>query len=64
MIRALLSGALLAASLPGAAEEAPAIEIGSPFPLVKLPVVGNEDTFDSLEAYRGRKVMLHLFASW
>jgi hypothetical protein len=64
MIRAiLLAIAVLAPTRPVAAEEA-LIEVGQPFPLLALPVVGKEGARDSIEAYRGRKLMLHLFASW
>jgi hypothetical protein len=66
MIRgALTSLVLLAAAFPAAVEaEAPNIEVGKPFPLVKLPVAGKVGLLESLESYRGHKVMLHLFASW
>ena len=69
MIRlAILGTCLLAASLPvavTAADRESGIELGKPFPLVLLPVVGNEEgKLQSIEPYRGRKLMVHLFASW
>ena len=64
MIRAALASALLTAAVVQAAADQPVIEVGQPFPLIKLPVVGKEESRSSLEPYRGRKVMLHLFASW
>ena len=51
----------LAAAISAAASDF--LKVGEPFPLARLPVVGKE-TFDSVESYRGRKLMLHLFASW
>lgn len=62
-LAAILSAALLASTLPGAAA-APLIKVGHPFPLAKLPIVGQEGRFGTIEAYRGRKLLLHLFASW
>lgn len=40
------------------------IEVGRPFPLVALPLSDNPDLARSIVDFRGRKLMLHLFASW
>ncbi|NIP93420.1 MAG: hypothetical protein GWO24_08175 [Akkermansiaceae bacterium] len=61
--RALAAVFLFAAAIPAVANPS-LIEVGKPFPLIELPVVGQEENRTSLEPYRGRKVMLHLFASW
>ena len=65
MIRiAFLSALLLAASYPVAAK-GNWIDVGKPFPLILLPVAGGEEgTLHSIERYRGRKLMVRLFASW
>ena len=49
---------------PMAAGAAPSLKIGEPFPILSLPLSGNEDEKSSVMGYRGRKLMLHLFASW
>ncbi len=41
----------------------PQIEIGKPFPDITLPGIDNGEP-RTLGEFRGRKVMLHLFASW
>ncbi|MBA3884266.1 MAG: hypothetical protein H0X67_00875 [Acidobacteria bacterium] len=62
---AVMAGVLLAACAPrdDPAPPAPAIEVGRPFPAVRLP-----DAADgrprSIAEFRGRKVLLHVFASW
>lgn len=53
----LLSGASLA-------QAESLIDIGKPFPLARLPLVSDERKEQTIEPYRGRKVMIHLFASW
>lgn len=40
------------------------IDVGKPFPLARLPLVSDEKKAQTIEPYRGRKLMLHLFASW
>ncbi len=40
------------------------IKVGKPFPILDLPLAGDEDKSASILEYRGRKLMLHLFASW
>ncbi len=39
------------------------IEIDKPFPDIKLPRLDGGE-LASLDEYRGRKVLLHVFASW
>lgn len=59
----LLVASLAGWSLPLAAG-APSLEVGEPFPLVELPLAGSDGGTLSVERMRGRKVLLHLFASW
>jgi len=40
-----------------------AIEVGRPFPNLVLPSLGDRRP-SSLVQYRGKKVLLHVFASW
>jgi len=54
----IFSGVGLAASA-----ESLSIRVGEPFPAVVLPSVEDGETM-SLEAFRGQKLMLHIFASW
>ena len=51
--------ACLAAALPARAQFA----VGEPFPEIVLPSVADGSPM-SLSAFRGRKVVLHVFASW
>jgi hypothetical protein len=68
VIRNRLHFALLAAVLCGAplhslrAEEVP-VRVGQPFPSLVLPSLADESPL-SIEQFRGRKVLLHQFASW
>ncbi len=64
MIRATLLGAIVFAVALSAAAEDPLIDVGKPFPLIELPIVGKDRQLTSIEPYRGRKLMVHLFASW
>jgi len=48
---------------PQAPEEPPRIEIGKPFPDLVLPSLADGRPM-SLRQFRGRKVLLHVFASW
>ena len=57
---------IMAASLAltaSAAHAQSAIEVGSPFPDIVLPSL-EDGSPTSITAYRGRKVVLHVFASW
>lgn len=59
----LLSVALLWTSpLPASAKEVP-VRMGEPFPAVALPSLVDGSPL-SIERFRGRKVLLHQFASW
>ena len=64
-----LAGVLMAAAALSAgngtaeAQLAGRIEIGQPFPPLVLPRL-NDGSPASLAQFRGRKVMLHVFASW
>ncbi len=42
----------------------PSLRVGQPFPLLSLPLCGDEKAASSIMEFRGRKLMLHLFASW
>ncbi|MHC4991114.1 MAG: TlpA family protein disulfide reductase [Planctomycetota bacterium] len=42
---------------------APPIEVGQPFPDLVLPSLENGEPM-SISDFRGRKVVLHVFASW
>lgn len=63
MIRLLLCA--LAAAALFTDKAAAQLKAGDPFPLIHLPLAGEEGgkTY-TIERYRGRKLMLHLFASW
>jgi len=60
--------ALLAVALCGVvppsvkAEELP-VHVGEPFPALVLPALADGSPL-SIEQFRGRKVLLHQFASW
>ena len=54
---------LLTGSVPVQAQLAGRIEVGKPFPPVVLPDLADGSP-SSLDRFRGRKVMLHVFASW
>jgi hypothetical protein len=45
-------------SLPGAS-----LEVGKPFPVITLPAARDGQPM-SVNDFRGRKMLLHLFASW
>jgi hypothetical protein len=63
MTLALLS-VLLAGALPLSlkAQEVP-VRVGEPFPALVLPALADGSPL-SIERFRGRKVLLHQFASW
>ena len=65
MTRIAIASLILLLALPGkAADKDKWLAVGKPFPLVSLPLAGNEERRDSVERYRGRKLMVHCFASW
>ena len=49
--------------MPVAESLAAELKTGDPFPSLILPAVENGQP-DSMLAYRGRKTVLHVFASW
>ena len=54
-------GSLVALSTaPVAAAE---LEVGSPFPIIELPTL-EDGSRASIRDYRGKKLMLHVWASW
>lgn len=61
-MKTLLAIALMLS--PATAPAKPSIAVGRPFPIVALPLCDNPDQADSIVEFRGRKLMLHLFASW
>jgi hypothetical protein len=59
-----LAAVLLAASQMAAPQEPSArFKVGEPFPDLVLPSAGNGRP-TSIAQYRGKKVLLHIFASW
>lgn len=59
----LLFVLLLSASLGSAAERPDSIRVGAPFPNVVLPSLKDGRPM-SIADFRGKKVILHIFASW
>jgi len=61
----LVAAAALAACGPPERVEAPdmRIEVGRPFPQVLLPML-EDGSPATLARFRGRKTLLHVFASW
>lgn len=53
---------MAAAAAPGAPESY-SFEVGSPFPTVSLPSIEDGGPL-SVEKFRGKKLVLHLWASW
>ncbi len=61
---ALLLGIMLMFVLPGYAQsQPPVLEIGKPFPVISLPAMRDGEAM-SIADYRGKRVVLHIFASW
>ena len=60
-LRALALAGLLSAGLAGAGGAAE-IRVGEPFPEIVLPTLDGE--MRSIADFRGKKVVLHVFASW
>ncbi len=63
MPQTLVAATALAAALSPAAGGAPRLQEGEPFPLLVLPSMIDGRPM-SLADFRGRKVILHVFASW
>ena len=47
----------------GASAQSPQFEVGQPFPEIVLPSL-EDGRPTSIADYRGKKVILHVFASW
>jgi hypothetical protein len=43
--------------------QAPEVKVGQPFPALLLPSLADGSPI-SVESFRGRKLLLHQFASW
>ena len=63
MYLTLLAPLLIALGLRGAPADAIAITVGEPFPVITLPSIDGSTPF-SIQKFRGKKVILHIFASW
>jgi hypothetical protein len=61
----LFSTTFLLVGKPGTGEPAPAdkFEVGQAFPDIVLPSLSDGHP-SSLSQFRGKKVLLHIFASW
>ena len=55
--------AALLASLTGFPLHGASLEVGEPFPVIALPSAKDGQPM-SVNDFRGRKLLLHLFASW
>ncbi len=55
---AALLAVLIGSSLQGAS-----LKVGEPFPVIALPAAKDGQPM-SVNDFRGRKLLLHLFASW
>ena len=47
----------------GGAQEKPLLAVGEPLPRLTLPVIGGEEVL-SLDALKGKKTLLLVYASW
>ncbi len=59
----LFGSTLIALALTATVNAADGIEVGQPFPELALPSI-EDGTMHSLAEFRGRKVLLEVFASW
>lgn len=63
-LRTSIFAAVLAILLvPNSAPAATSFEIGKPFPQIVLPSLDDGHPV-SLAQFRGKKIILHIFASW
>ena len=63
-MQAIISGVtLLALSGMAAQADPPQLEIGQPFPDIAFPSMEDRSPM-SIASFRGKKVILHVFASW
>ncbi len=61
-MRWTLACVMLLATATIARTDLPEIAVGKPFPVIELPTLDGESA--SIASFRGRRVMLHVFASW
>jgi len=59
----LLGISLMLPSLANAQENGPTLEVGKPLPVVSLPTMRDGEPM-SIADHRGKRVVLHVFASW
>ena len=60
--RCVLFAAALLGLIAAASSAAVEIRVGEPFPQIAMPTLDGE--LRSIADFRGRKVVLHVFASW
>jgi len=60
IVAVLVVGGLV---VPPASAEPPVLEVGQPFPDIAFPSA-EDGTPMSIASFRGKKVVLHVFASW
>ncbi len=64
LVPTALFGAMLSPGRTSGEPSSPArIEVGAPFPDIPLPAL-DDGRPASVRAFRGQKVILHVFASW
>ena len=65
-MKTILAIALVLSAAPaiGAGKPFPQLGVGKPFPVLDLPLATTPERSASIMDFRGRKLMLHLFASW
>ena len=61
--KSLITIGLCAAALPAAAGRTGPIEVGEPFPDLRLPTL-EDGRLRSIADFRGERLVLHVFASW
>ena len=58
-----LAGAALALAVTPASSMPPPFPVGRPFPTILLPSIADGSP-SSITDFRGKKLVLHIFASW
>lgn len=61
MCRLVLLTLLLGSSITFAGVD---LSVGKPFPKLELPTASGAEELTSIEDFRGKKLMLHIFAAW
>jgi len=59
----LLLGLAIGSSAAAGSSKSYSFEVGSPFPVIALPSLDNDKPL-SVKDFRGRKLVLHIWASW